>query len=36
MKKNIKILAGSAILAVASSAAVQAGELTVATLIMVI
>lgn len=31
MKKNIKILAGSAILAVASSAAVQAGELTVAT-----
>ncbi len=31
MKKNIKILAGSAILAVASSAAVQAGELTIAT-----
>jgi sorbitol/mannitol transport system substrate-binding protein len=31
MKNNIKILAGSAILAVASSAAVQAGELTIAT-----
>ena len=29
--KNLKILAGSAILAVASSAAVQAGELTIAT-----
>ena len=31
MKKNIKILAGSAILAVASSASIQAGELTIAT-----
>lgn len=29
--KNLKILAGSAILACASAAAVQAGELTIAT-----
>jgi len=31
MRKSIKILASSAIIAVASSTAVQAGELTIAT-----